>query len=322
MRARAVSILIVLIAFALSFPARAAPTVLPVRTFTDTGIRLTDIVWTGHQFLYIENTTNRAFRSGPSGAPLTPLAAMPRQVEETRCVVSLGGHGYPARTIFCHSPTNRIYRMDLDGRHLSLLAVIPHMPRSDGAITFDQVGRFGYRLLVATGRSGAGNAPGGSVFTVSPGGSIRLIGRYRAPGGVDEIAVAPARFGSVAGQVLLPVDAGPHGSLLAMDPAGHVRTLASLPDGPNPITVLSPGLTPRAGTARPGLYVTDTTSHLVYRIPAAALQPYRGDVLVGSELKADFWVIAPQGRGVRVRRVRTGLPPRSYNLEAAVYITR
>lgn len=313
--------LIVLLAMLLSLRAEAASNGLHFRVFANTGLRLTDIVWTGGQFLYIENTTNRVFAAGPAGMPLQPFAAMPRRVEETRCVISPGSHGFPARAIYCHAPDNKIYRLSPGGTHVSLFAVLPHAPRSDGALTFDSEGRFGYTLLAATGRSGGPRPRGGAVFAIDHAGRVRRIGKYSNPGGADEIAVAPASFGAASGQVLLPVDAGRRGSLVAMDASGRTRTLVHLPDGPNPIAVLVPGRTPPAGVARPGLYVTDTTSHRIFFAPAAALRRFRGDVLIGSELRGLFWVVRPRGRGFAVQRIAPGLPPKSYNLEAAVYVS-
>src|SRR5579883_1253323 len=129
-----------------------APT-LHFRVFARTGLRLTDVVWTGRRFLYVDNTTNRVAAAGPSGTPLTPFARMPRQVEETRCAMSPGAHGFAAGFLYCHSPDNKVYRISPDGKTVAVVAVLPHAPRSDGALVFDTVGAFGYSLLVATGRS-------------------------------------------------------------------------------------------------------------------------------------------------------------------------
>ena len=226
---------------------------------------------TGRQFLYVDDTTNRVAAAGPSGMPLTPFAQMPRQVEETRCSPSPGAHGFAAGDLYCHSPDNKIYRISPDGKTVTVFAVLPHSPRSDGALTFDTGGAFGYALLAATGRSGAATPAGGSVFAIDPAGKVRRIGRYDTPGGADEIAVAPRRFGSAAGHLLLAVDAGKSGSLVAMDARGQARTLLTLPDGPNPLAVLVPGRTPRAGAAQAGLYVTDTLSRAVFFVPASEL---------------------------------------------------
>ncbi len=293
---------------------------IPFRVFAHTTLRLTDIAWTGRQFLYVDNTTNRVAAAGPAGSPLHPFAAMPRQVEETRCRPSPGAHGFAAGALYCHAPDNKIYRISPDGATATLVATLPHAQRSDGALTFDTVGAFGYALLAATGRSGGATPRGGSVFAITPRGQVRRIGDYRTPGGADEIVVAPARFGAAGGDALLAVDAGKSGSLVAMDARGRTRTLLALPDGPNPLVVIAPGQTPSTGAARPGLYVTDTLSHNVFVAPAAALTPFTRDIVVGSELHGIFWVVRPQGRNVTATRLPTTLAGHSYNLEGALYV--
>jgi len=304
----------------ISVAAGAGAAAIHFRVFARTGLRLTDIVWTGRQFLYVDNTTNRVAAAGPSGTPLAPFARMPRQVEETRCRPSPGAHGFAAGDIYCHAPDNKIYRLSADGKTVAVFATLPHAPRSDGALAFDTVGAFGFALIVATGQSGSSTSRGGAVFAIDPSGRVRRIGRYDNPGGADEIAIAPARFGSASGQALLSVDAGSSGSVVAMDAHGHARTLLSLPDGPNPIVVLTRGQTPPAGAAKPGLYVTDTLSHNVYFAPGSELAPFVGDVVVGSELRGLFWVVRPHGSGVVATRLPTTLSGKAYNLEGAAYV--
>jgi hypothetical protein len=307
------------LASALGTAAAGGP-ILHFRVFSRTGLRLTDVVWTGRQFLYVDNTTNRVSASGPSGAPLTPFAAMPRQVEETRCAPAPGAHGFAAGDIYCHSPDNKIYRISADGKTVSVFATLPISTRCDGALSFDTAGAFGYALIAATGRSGGATPSGGVVFAIDAGGKVRRIGSYNGPGGADELAVAPASFGSAAGQVVLTVDAGARGSMVAMDARGHTRTLATLSDGPNPIAVIEPVQTPTADTAQPGLYVADTLSRDVFFAPAADLQPFAGDVVVGSELRGLFWVVRPRGSGFTVTPLATTLSGKHYNLEGASYV--
>ncbi len=292
---------------------------LHFRAFARTGLRLTDVVWTGVRFLYVDNTTNRVAAAGPSGSPFTSFATMPRQVEETRCRPSPGAHGFTAGDIYCHSPDNKIYRLSSDGKRVAVFATLPHVARSDGALTFDTVGAFGYNLLAATGRSGSATS-GGVVFAIDSTGKVRRVGAYHNAGGADEMAVAPTRFGSAGGQALLTVDVGKSGSLVAMDARGRVRTLLRFPDGPNPIVALTPGQGPPAGSAVPGLYVADTLSRTVFVAPAAELAPYWGDVVVGSELRGLFWAVQPRGPGFSAMELPTTLHGKAYNLEGAAYI--
>jgi hypothetical protein len=187
-------------------------------------------------------------------------------------------------------------------------------------LAFDTVGKLGHALIAATGRSGAGRAPGGTVYAISASGATRTIGSYTGPGGADELAITPARFGSGGGQVLLAVDAGSSGTLVLMDARGHTRTIARLPDGPNPIAVITKAQRKGATPVPRGLYVTDTASHDVFFASATQLEPYAGDVIVGSELKGLFWIVQPSGRGFRTFELQTMLPGKSFNLEGAAYV--
>jgi hypothetical protein len=298
-----------------------APAPPTVRVFADTGIALTDILWTGKRFLYVENTANTVWSAPPAGTPLTRFASMPKQVEETRCRLSPGAHGFAKGDIYCHAPDGTIYRIGEDGSTVAVFAKLPSQTTADGALAFDTVGRFGYRLIAATGRSGAGQAPGGTVYAIGPTGAVRTIGTYPGPGGADEIAVTPRRFGTASGWLALTVDAGDRGAIVMMDPRGRTRQIASLPDGPNPIAAVTARAHQRRPSSPPaGFYVTDTASHKVFLIPAAQLAQYAGDLIVGSELKALFWVVRPKGRGFQTLLVPTSFPAGTYNLEGATYV--
>jgi hypothetical protein len=299
---------------------RAAPAALRFRVYADTGIKLTDVLWTGRRFLYVENTENTMWAAGPSGTPLTRFAALPKEVEETRCRLSPGAHGFPRGELYCHAPDNTIYRISADGSSVAVFARLPDSSTSDGALAFDTVGRFGYALLAGTGRSGAPDSPGGRVFAIGADGAVREIGTYPGPGGADELAVAPRRFGTAGGDAVLTVDAGGTGAIVVVDPRGASRTIASLPDGPNPIAVVPPPPRAPKNTVPPGLYVTDTNSHAVFFAAASQFGPYVGDLVVATELKALFWIVRPRGGGFEARRIAATLPGGSFNLEGATYV--
>jgi hypothetical protein len=285
----------------------------PIRAtvFDHTGLRLTDIVWTGDTFLYVQNTTNAIWTKG---SPPTLFASMPRVVEETRCKLSPGAHGFPAGFLFCHSPDNVIYQVRLTDGTVSVFAKLPVRAISDGALDFDTVGRFGYRMLAATGRSGTAKRRVGTVYAIGATGAVRTIGRFTAPGGADELLVVPG-----SGVAMLTVDAGKTGSLVVMDARGRSRRIATLADGPNPIVAVPAAIRPTPG-AEPGLYVTDTNSTNVFFVADAQLRRYAGSLLVGSELHGLFWRVTPRGDAFAVQRVPITLPAKGFNLENAIYV--
>jgi hypothetical protein len=294
----------------------AAAPPIHATVFDHTGLRLTDVVWTGERFLYVENTTNALWAKG---SPPTLFASMPRVVEETRCKVSPGTHGFPAGYLFCHAPDNVIYKVRLSDGSVSTFARLPTKVIADGALDFDRVGKFGFRLLAATGRSGAESKRGGTVYAVSPAGAVQQVGTYSARGGADELIVAPARFGTASGQIVLTVDAGKTGSLVLMDARGRARTAAKLSDGPNPVVAVPTTQRPTPG-AEPGFYVTDTNSTNVFFVPAAKLRRYAGSLLVGSEIRGLFWTVTPAAGGLSVKRIPLTLPGTGFNLENAIYV--
>src|ERR1700759_2140007 len=270
-------------------PGRADPR--PTLTFhviVKTTQKLDSIVWTGKQFLYVQNTANTVWAAPPAGRPLHKFATMPRLVEETRCILSPGSHGFPSGAIFCHSPDNKIYEISPDGANKTVFASLPapFPPAADGALAFDSVGRFGYRLLAATGRSGGLKPAGGVVYAIDALGHVQRVGSYAGPGGADELVIAPRRFGSVGGDALLTVDAGPHGgAVVALDPGGGTRSIGafSLVSGSiAPIPKL-PSSTATTRAPVPGLYVDDDKTGDTYVAQATSFARYAGDVIVGTE---------------------------------------
>ena len=308
-------------------PGRANPR--PTLTFhviVKTTQKLDSIVWTGRQFLYVQNTANTVWSAPPAGWPLHKFARMPRLVEETRCILSPGSHGFSAGVIFCHSPDNKIYEISPDGAKKTVFASLPapFPPAADGALAFDSVGRFGYRLLAATGRSGGLKPAGGVVYAIDALGHVQRVGSYAGPGGADELVIAPSRFGSVGGDALLTVDAGPHrGAVVALDPSGGTRSIATFPLGPDPIAPI-PKLPSSTGTTLgpvPGLYVDDDKTGDTYVAPAASFIRYAGDVIVGTESpRGLFWILKPRGKGFAEIPLRDNLRVGT-SLEQAIFVT-
>jgi hypothetical protein len=135
--------------------------------------------------------------------------------------------------------------------------------------------------------------------------------------------IAPRRFGSAAGDALLTVDAGASsGAVVAVDPSGRSRTLATFPSGPNPIAPIPrlPGRSGTRGAPVPGLYLNDDKTGYTYMAPAASLAKYAGDVIVGTESpRALFWILKPRGNGFAEIPLRDNLPTGT-SLEQAIIV--
>jgi hypothetical protein len=304
---------------ALARPA-APPATLTFHVMARTRQKLDSIVWTGRQFLYVRNTATTVWAAPPAGRPLHKFATMPRLVEETRYILSPGSHGFSAGVIFCHSPDNKIYEISPDGANKTVFASLPapFPPAADGALAFDGVGRFGYRLLAATGRSGGLKPAGGVVYAIDALGHMQGVGSYAGPGGADELVIAPRRFGSVGGDALLTVDAGPHGgAVVALDPSGGTRSIATFPLGPDPIAPIPkhPSSTGTTLGPVPGLYVDDDKTGYTYVAPAASLARYAGGVIVGTEQAAE--TPFPRGAGSSPSPRRCAVPRESRSCRRA-----
>jgi len=313
---RALALLAVLLAAAAA--ANAAPKPLTFSVFAKTSLPLGDVVWTGEQFVYVAERTGELDTSAADGSGLAAFAVLPSEYEEVRCAPSPGAHGWAAGELYCHGPHGEIWRVTADGS-VTVFATLLDTKLQDGSLTFDTAGGFGHALLAASGGSAHS---GGAVYAVGPDGRVRRLGSYPGPGGVENVELAPAGFGSVAGELLLAIDArGKGGRLLAFSPRGKVRLLAKFAHGINPIAAIAG--TPTGGAARAGFYVSDTLSMNVYFLPAAQLAAYAGAVLVGGEKgSARFWVVQPGGRGFRAVRLHSNLEHLrgSWNFEGATYL--
>jgi len=308
---------VAVLTIALASPAAAGTPTIAFTPFAHIQPRVDGIVWTGTRFLYVENTTNVIWSAPPAGAPVTKFATLPRQVEETRCVLSTGTHGFAPGAVFCHAPDHVLYEVSPSGQ-VSVFARLPapDSPSSDGALAFDTVGGFGHALIAATGRSGAPTPSGGTVYSIDSAGRVRVVGAYHGPGGADELTVAPRQFGTAGGDVLLTVDAGNRGGrLVAVSPGGRARVIAAFPDGPNPIVPIV-----RARSARSAFYLTDDLGHTVFRAPASPLAAFAGDILVGGEASGRLWIVRPHDSAFEVAPVTATLREKKHSLEAMIEV--
>jgi hypothetical protein len=306
---------------ALVAPPAGSPASGPTLHFTlfaQTDLPLGQALWTGREWLWNAENLGQIETADAGGHNVRAFAAFDQGGEEMRCAVP------PIKFwpdgVYCHTPDNRVVRLNRDGTNLTQLARLPASANSDGAIAFDDAGRFGYALLVATGGSGS---DGGQVFAVRKDGRVQTIGSYPGPGGAENIAVAPAKFGTASGWCLLSIDQdSKSGRLLAMNRKGTLKTLASaLGSGANPLVVIRPPSARPGSGPPPGLYLADTLSKQVLFSPAAGFQGFTGTVLVGAELTGQLWVVRPNTTGgFEALPATTDLTQQPWNFESAAYI--
>lgn len=300
--------------------ARAASPSVQFQIFAKTGIALSDIVWTGHNWIVTIEGGKAIYALDAAGHGMHLWVSVPDNRGEMRCVPTPAKGGFPSETVFCHASAGQVYKISSDGRSIALFATIPTSRCSDGALTEDTGGAFGGGLVAATGGSDCG--PGGSVYAISAKGQVRKVGDYAGPGGAENIAIAPAGFGSVVGQVLLTLDKHDRqGRLLAMDGRGKVRTLiGGLTFGLNPIAPIIAGSGASTG-AKPGLYFADWKSHNVLSAPVAPFAAHQGAVLVGTERRGLIYLVEPAGSNFHISQLQTNLRAPDYNMEGAKYVS-
>jgi hypothetical protein len=189
-------------------------------------------------------------------------------------------------------------------RFASLPAVRP-----DG-IAFDDVGRFGYRLLVTAAARG-----GTTVLGVDCAGRVRTIASH-APKVEGGIAVAPLSFGSFGGDLVAPDETT--GRVWAIGPGGKTRLIARspLPAGGD-IGAESAAFVSAGFSRNWGAYVADRRTpgnrhpgtNSILRLPGAELTRagiHPGELVVTSEGGAQTIVINCSATTCTVRHIADG----------------
>jgi hypothetical protein len=175
-----------------------------------------------------------------------------------------------------------------------LFALLPGV-RPDG-IAFDNVGRFGYRLLVTASAHG-----GTTVFSIDCAGHVTIIAPH-APRLEGGIAVAPLSFGSFGGDLIAPDETT--GRIWAISPGGKASLVARspLPSGGD-IGAESAAFVPAGFRRNWAAYVADRGTpgnrhpgtDSILRLPGAELTEAGarpGDLIVTSEGGAQTIVIS------------------------------
>lgn len=297
-------------------PALAVPGVVDVTSERADGQL---VVAAGGRLSLVRGLSLIPFERGPAPA-LTPFArgtgGYSTATGEPYIAVSPGlevpgtGCRFPRGAIYAIEPsaTPAVIRISRRGK-AKTVARLPAGSFPNGIAFDDDVGRFGFRLLVTATRSGAS-----SVFAIDCRGRLRTI-TTTAPVVEGGIAVAPSNSGWLTGRLIAPDELS--GSIIAIDAAGKVRTVAKsgLPAGGD-IGVESLGFVPLAPFANEVALLADRGGQALphpgsdailwvsaFDLMRAGAQP--GDLLAATEGGATTIAVHCE-RSCTVRKVAVG----------------
>ena len=255
----------------------------------------------GQLFLLQPSGALRSFARGAGGYVTDPgaeayiaLARRPR-VSGTRCA-------FRRDDIYALSVTPPgVVVVDASGQARPFVA-LPAGTFPNG-ITFDQVGRFGHRLLVTAAVNGTTN-----VYAIDCRGGVRTLAQ-QAPRVEGGIAVAPRSFGRFAGQLIAPDEVG--GSLVAIDARGRASTVveSGLAAGGD-IGVESAGFVPPRFGAGSAAFLADRGTPGNPHPGTDSILTIAADALLRADVRAGDLLVATEGGAdtiaVRCRRTCTG----------------
>jgi hypothetical protein len=240
--------------------------------------------------------------------------------------------GEPATGTGCSFARDTLYAIEV-GKAPGVISVdargqarrIASLPGvAPNGIAFDDVGRFGYRLLVTAAVKG-----GAKVFAVDCGGHVTTVASH-APTVEGGIVVAPSSFGSFAGDLIAPDELT--GRIWAIGPGGNAQLVARSPlASGQDIGVESGGFVPVGFNERWAAYVADRLTpnnrhpgtDNILRVSGAELMRAgvrAGDLVIAGEGGAQTVAIRC-GRTCAVRHILDG-PPTSHIEGHVVFASR
>jgi hypothetical protein len=239
----------------------------------------------GHLWLLATTGALAALGSG-DGAYATDPTPEPYIALSTGATVTQAGCSFGRDEVYALEPGGNpgVVAVDAQG-HARRVADLPGV--TPNGIAFDDVGRFGHRLLVtAAAKSGA------NVYAVDCAGTVTMIASH-APTMEGGIAVAPTSFGAFGGDLVAPDENS--GQIWAIGPDGSARVVArsGLPSGGD-IGVESAGFVPAGFSHDWVAYVADRKSpgnphpgnDSILQLSSATLAAFGlgpGDLIVASE---------------------------------------
>jgi len=239
----------------------------------------------GHLWLWRPGSVPQPYAREADGYATNP-APEPYLALVSSNQATSAGCSFARDSVFALEPTGAtgVISVGPDGR-THRLADLPGV--TPNGIAFDDVGRFGHRLLVTAAAKGAT-----TLFAVDCAGRVTTIARH-APTVEGGIALAPSSFGTFGEDLIAPDEQS--GKIWAFGPGGDARlvTTSPLPHGGD-IGSESLGFVPAGFTSEWSAYVADRRSpgnphpgtDSILRLSGidltkASLRP--GDLLVANE---------------------------------------
>jgi hypothetical protein len=200
---------------------------------------------------------------------------------EDYLAISPGLGGYPANYIYVVQGPN-IIQVSPSGGSVTHFATIASLPETHNGITFDQVGTFGYAMII-TGSTG-------EVWRVSSSGAKTLVAN--APSGMEGPVVAPLSFAPYGGQIIAASEL--LGRVYAISPAGAVATVAMVNDAESVHVV--PNSVCNFGNSGGAFFSAMFPTHMA-KFPAADFAGMGGSLLVTSEA-GGIWSLSSVGGSI------------------------
>jgi hypothetical protein len=241
----------------------------------------------GHLWLLGNNGTLAAFGVGDGGYATDP-GPEPYIALSTGATVTEAGCAFGRDDVYALEPGGGnpgVVAVDAQGRSrrfANLPGVTPN------GIAFDDVGRFGHRLLVTAGIQG-----GSTVYAIDCAGRVTVIASH-APTVEGGIAVAPASFGDFGGDLIAPDENS--GQIWSISPDGATNVVArsGLPSGGD-IGVESAGFVPAGYTNGWAAYLADRRSPGNPHPGNDSILQAPSTTLAASDLRPGDLVVATEG---------------------------
>jgi len=180
-----------------------------------------------------------------------------------------------------------LVRLSPQGDQMTTIATVPADHGDIAGLCFDDVGSFGYALLVLTDT--------GDVYSLSAAGSVLQHKVSLGPGGCAP-HVARLEFGAHGGQLLVSFPG--EDVVRAVSPNGVLSTVVGWSGASAAVTV--PGVVMEYGRSR-GAYFVALEDGTVHRFERGDIAALAGELLVSSLYRSGSGVVTHQGAGYSTR---------------------